>query len=75
MSTSLREAVAKQMGALVKKIATWEVHANLNTKDGIALMKAQLLTAHAAVEADDVLALLSIKEEIDRDHTNLSDFA
>lgn len=74
MSVSLREAVARQIAALAKKIAAWEANANVNTREGVALMKAQALNAHDALKADDVLALLTIKEEIERDHTNLGDF-
>ena len=74
MSTSLREAVARQIAALAKKIAYWEAHANDNTKAGIALMKAQVLHAHTVLRANDVLAMVEIRDEIERDHTNLSDF-
>lgn len=74
MSTSLREAVARQIAALAKKLATWEASASPNLREGVALMKAQVLNAHDALKADDVLALLSIKEEIEKAHTNLDDF-
>lgn len=74
MSTSLKAAVAKQIAALAKKLAYWEAHANENTKPGIALMKAQVLYAHTALRANDVLAMVEIRDEIERDHTNLGDF-
>lgn len=74
MSQTLRAAVARQIAALAKKIATWEASASPNLREGVALMKAQALTAHDALKADDILALLAIKEEIERDHANLSDF-
>lgn len=72
---TLRAAVARQIEALAKKLATWETAANDNTKEGVALMKAQLLNAHSALRANDIMALLAIKEEIETDHTNLGDFA
>lgn len=74
MST-LRGAVARQIAALGNKIAAWEQSGASDLREGVALMKAQALNAHDALKADDPLALLTIKEEIERDHKNLSDFA
>ena len=68
MSTSLREAVAYQIAGLAEKIKVWEAAKRADLAEGIALMRAQMVHAHAALQADDVLALLAIKEELDRDH-------
>ena len=73
MST-LRAVVARQIGALTKKVALWEANASENTREGVALMRAQILNAHSALRANDTLALITIKEDIERDHTNLSEF-
>lgn len=74
-STSLREAVARQCAALGKKIAAWEQRPGEDARAGISLMKAQVLAAHSALQADDVLTLVAIKEEIAADHKNLDDFS